>query len=1037
MGAGVRVSGLEKSVVPLVIGGADAGTDPKVLAGGWLRVENAVFPRAGAIAKRPGQSAVTVTAGNTRATAGAAGTLLWGGTRPTVVSDGTGAESPLAVPAGWRPASLTMRQHDNPDVLAVATVGNVTAYASARVDIGPAWLETVDASTGVRLDAEPNASNSIVCTPQFITVAGQLQCWALETDGGGINTIARYTIDTTTGSISAASYVALALADSVTGNYLRACTVVAGGVTYVCLVYQEVGGELRLVVCPAGNPAAAVNYAITSALALHAETRFGVFALGSSVAVVWYDRTPAPAEVRAQAFDPATGATTISNTVIGTLAAASYGAPLYVGGVSSVTPSGTAGTVARIIFDRSVVGAATLNPMRQTIIAEWTNTAGTGGVGGTTWLGRMRPFCDPVLLADGRFMQCCYSQAYGVDFTDGIYARDSGLHWFISGDTMRQPVGFQRTDVAWIGRALSGMARPATNTVQAWVDAAGRHLVPTRVIVRQDPTTAGTWTQLSLRGETDTYALALASLALEATGDALTHDGVTYFGGALPSRTDARGIFEHGFSQAPDALTAVSSGAGYMTAGNYRVLAIFEHVDASGRREQSRPTDAPVTVTLTTGTSIVATCAGLSATNRGNATSYAEATAVFFRTLANQEQPFYRAGSALAESAGSGVATFGLTLSDADVAKNERLYTTGGVVENSGPPPYERATMHGARHCVVGAEDGKLYYSLPTLQGGVVNHSAFLTAGLNLGGDTATALRSYIDRLVVWTASAAFIVDGQGYNALGSGDNFRDAYPLIGAVGCSSSRTIVATPGGLAYASPDSLWLLTPRFQAQNLGARVQHYFDTQTIVDAVLMPSRTIALWVCSNGAAMAYDYAADAWSTWTNHSSIAACGRNGNAVRLEATKLWTTAETRADDDGAFVAVRVETGWIAVSAWQRVYEMLLIGQARDTVTVNIKLAYDHDPVWVDNYSYGLAALKPFGYDANFGDGLLAADYAEQSATLRVFPSRQKCAAMRLHISDAKVSASSARGFELSAVQLLVGAKSGIKRASPARQVRS
>lgn len=1035
------MSGIEKVVVPLVVGGAEAGTDPKVLSGGWLRMENAVFPRAGAVAKRPGQSAVTIAAGNTRATAGAAGTILWGGTRPTVVSDGTGAESPLAVPAGWRPAALSMRQHDNPDVIAMATVGNVTAYATARVDIGPAWLETVDAATGVRLDAEPNASSSVVCTPQFVTVAGQLQCWALETDGGGIDTIARYTIDSSTGAISSASYVTIAGTDRVTGNYIRACTVVSGGVTYVCLVYQEVGGELRLVACPAGNPAAAANYAITGALALHAETRFGVFALGSSAAVAWYDRTPSPAEVRAKALDPATGATTVSDTVIGTLAGASYGAPLYVGGVASVTPNGTAGTVARIVFDRSVVGTATLNPMRQTVFAEWTNTAGTGGVGGTTWIGRMRPFCDPVLLADGRFMLCCYSQAYGVDFSDAIYARDSGLHWLISGATMRQPTTLQRADMTWVGRALSGRARPASaatsGTVQAWVDAAGRHSVPTRTIVRQDPTTAGQWGALALRGETDTYSLGIASISLAATGDALTHDGVTYFGGALPSRTDARGIFEHGFSQAPDALTAASSGAGYMTAGNYRVLAIYEHVDASGRREQSRPTDAAVTVTLTTGTSISVTCAGLSATNRGSATAYSEATAVFYRTLANQEQPFYRVGSASAESLGTGVATFGLVTADADVAKNERLYTTGGVVENSGPPPYERATMHGARHCVIGAEDGKLYYSLPTLQGGVVNHSAFLTAGLNLGGETATALRSYIDRLVVWTASAAYIVDGQGYNALGSGDNFRDAYPLISAVGCANARSIVATPGGLAYASQDSIWLLTPRFQAQNIGGRVQHYFDTQTIVDAVPMPSRTIAMWVCSNGAALVYDYAADAWSTWTNHSSIAACGRNGNAVRLEATKLWTTSDARSDDDGAFVAMRAETGWIAVSAWQRVYELLLIGQARDTVTVNIKLAYDHDPVWVDNYGYGLATLKPFGYDANFGDGLLAADYAEQSATLRVFPSRQKCAAMRLHISDAKVSAASAKGFELSAVQLLVGAKSGLKRTSTARQVRS
>lgn len=1049
---------LEKTVVPVVIGGQDAGTDPKVLAGGWSRVENAVHPRAGAIAKRPGQRSIAVTAGNTRITRTAGGALLWGGPRPVTLAAISGAEHAVSVPAGWGHYRAEVKTYGQQPIGACAAAGSILATAG----IYGGEITTRDSDTGAVIAQTTSTIATQSRRPAFVAYSGALHYWGGAV-GASAGNIVRRVINTATGAIGAEAPIVGSVG---TGPHVSVAMVTRSGVDYACVAYKD-GSVVKLAACPGADPALATIYSVVTlpAIASGIEPPIAVFAVGDAVGVAWVEEFTIAGplyewEIKAAVIDPATGASVVSTTLIRRIYA-SERPPSMLSGVDTLKSTRTAGTVALIVYDwqtyatgygtSGVFGVSTHPPLRMMDEAELVNTAGVGSLGGLETRGRAQPLAPPVKLASGRYMMPVYSQAWGYAFADGAFYRDTRINWLVSGDALGEG--------AWVGRTLTDSAKVlpvnasgaifTTDAATAFLAADGSIYVAVRTLQRADPSPGGAAAgrtafagRLAFVNESDTYAYAIVRMAPDSGADAIESDGSLYIGGALPSRYDGQAIFEHGYSQAPDAVIAAnSSTTGALTgAAQYRYLAVYEFIDATGKREQGRPGDTPTVVSGDNAYDLIA--AGLTATNRGRMLTPWEGVqpyVVFYRTVGNQEQPFYRVGSAVTDLATGYTAKLTDTLADADIVRNETLYTTGGIVEYSGPPPYDRATLHGTRHCCVSVEDGRLYYSLPATRGQPFHHSAILSANASVGLERVTALRSHADRLVLFTPSALSVIDGTGYNALGVGDNFREPYPIIGAPGCTTSRSIVAIPGMLAYGAPDSLWALNSRFQSEPIGGPVQYYLDTQTIVDAAALPDRTLAVWACASGPAIVYDYAADAWGVWTNHDSLAACAyAGGTLARLASARVYLTDGTRYDDDGAFVTMRAITGWLAVSAWQRIYELLLLGQARDTANLKVALGYDHDPAWTDTFTFALAGLRPFGVEAYYGDGLALADYADQAATLRVFPSRQKCGALRVQISDAQVGgAASARGYELSALQLLAGAKTGVKRVSPARQIRS
>jgi hypothetical protein len=269
-------------------------------------------------------------------------------------------------------------------------------------------------------------------------------------------------------------------------------------------------------------------------------------------------------------------------------------------------------------------------------------------------------------------------------------------------------------------------------------------------------------------------------------------------------------------------------------------------------------------------------------------------------------------------------------------------------------------------------------------------------------GGAITAIEGLGERNIFFKRRAIFAISGEGKNDAGGGPGYQ-VQLVSPSIGCIDAKSVVATPLGIFFQSDDCIFLLDTGLGLQPIGRPVKHHTDSLTIADCTVFADLNSAIFV-TDGVALVYNFLFGVWSTWANMAAEGVTVADGVLYfKDESTGLWKYDTTTYLDAGVtLVALAVETPWImpgGPNAWNRVWEVRLLGYSDGARTVRVSIAYDHDPEWIDTeLDVNTTNLGAFGPDEHYGS--MGSSYEDKALLLRFRGSRTKCSAIRFRIEE-------------------------------------
>lgn len=519
--------------------------------------------------------------------------------------------------------------------------------------------------------------------------------------------------------------------------------------------------------------------------------------------------------------------------------------------------------------------------------------------------------------------------------------------------------------------------------------------------------------------------------------NALMADGLHICAGVL-RLYDGNTVTEHGFHVFPEVLsfTPASTG-GFLSDGNYGYVAVYRWTDNTGKDHRSAPTQLPLTVVLTGGTStqmVTVTVPTLRITDKSNV------VLELYRTESNGTTYYKVTDDLNPVMNDTTVDTKNIvdTISDTTLISRELLYTTGGVLENiAAPASFQIAAYNGDRLAVVGEEANRVFFSKQIGEGRPVEFTDAIYRDVDPVGGPITSIQSMNDKLIMYESDAAFYVSGDGPNNLGQQDTLTKPEIISTDIGCTEATSIVLTPVGIMFKSRKGIWLLNSGLALQYLGARAEE-FNSQTVTSAQVVGELNQIRFTLDTDRALVYNYQLDKWATFENHGARSAIVIGNDYWYLrEDGVLYKENRDSFSDAGSPVKMRLETGWLSLvdlQGFQRAYHAMLLGTFKSSHKLRIKVAYDFVDAWVQEKLIDpMDFINPtaYGEDSPYGN---ASPYGGDGNLyeMRVDFMRQKCTSIKLLIEDAQDVAG--EGLNLSSITLRVGAKEGSNKLSANRK---
>lgn len=495
------------------------------------------------------------------------------------------------------------------------------------------------------------------------------------------------------------------------------------------------------------------------------------------------------------------------------------------------------------------------------------------------------------------------------------------------------------------------------------------------------------------------------------------------------SFTDQRGVFgQLGFAeQLKCEFDAESTSGGNLNNGStYQVALMYERIDGNGRVHRSAPS-AILSRTITgAGSSNSFTVEFCNAAEASNGAAYhAMVTAdrdntylVAYRSLENGTV-LYRESEA--EITGTGTTITIGTETEANLASAEQLYTTGGVVETMPPPPCVDFVRAGRRLFALSSEyPERCYFTQEEQQGVGPEFSPFLYQNVDTGNGAPTAISELDGRIIVFYDRAIATFGGFGPDRRGVG-SFSEVSELPADVGCVNPESVVRTPMGLVFKSHKGIMLLDRSLQVSYVGAPVEDY-NSSAVLRAVSHQDDNKVVFLLDDGVTLlVWRYESNQWSTYTTAYSggwrdIAELNGSLYALTTNGTYLLKEDSTVKEDATVAYNLKVTTPWISTAGlqgFQRVKWVQLVGDYEGAHTIQVKTYYDYDDSTAVETLTKAVSSDPNDYDIRFK------------------PSRQKCKAIKLEITDVTPD-SDGKSFKLSGIELEIGVKGGVSRNGPA-----
>lgn len=491
---------------------------------------------------------------------------------------------------------------------------------------------------------------------------------------------------------------------------------------------------------------------------------------------------------------------------------------------------------------------------------------------------------------------------------------------------------------------------------------------------------------------------------------------------------------EQNFNLYPEdfAYTSTSSSTG-LFANTYSYIPLYEWTDNQGNIHKSgygTPLSVPLT-TATTGVTVKIPTLRLTAKQNVTISLYRDAPSIATGI-------YYRVSSITSPTISStAVDSIQITdkIQDAVLIGNELLYTTGGVVQNTGGPAASGMTTYKNRLMLIDSQDrNKLWYSKQVVEGEPVELSEEFTEFIDPRFGEMTAISVMDDKLIIFKENAIFYQVGNGPDSTGANNDFSEAVFVTSTVGCTNFRSIVLTPPGIMFQSNKGIWLLDRGLNVTYIGAPVEE-FNPYNVTSAQLIPNTTQVRFTISNKLALVYDYYFQQWGTFTNHNAAGAVLFSdlytyitpSGLILQEAPGIYT-------DNGVPYYMSLSTSWLSLSGFQgfqRAYRLYLKGKFITPHTLSVSVAYDFNDAMTQTVRITPSDLSndAWGDDPYWGSTQFwgGSSLEEQ---YRINLIKQKCQSIQISIQEGidTNDVVYGAGLVLEAIGVLIGAKSTYPR---------
>lgn len=391
------------------------------------------------------------------------------------------------------------------------------------------------------------------------------------------------------------------------------------------------------------------------------------------------------------------------------------------------------------------------------------------------------------------------------------------------------------------------------------------------------------------------------------------------------------------------------------------------------------------------------------------------------------------------------------TLADSSIIGNNILYTTGGVLENIGPPATSLVTLFNDRLFLVDSEDRNLlWFSKQVIESTPVEMSDLLTIyvapSIGAQGPTGpmSAISAMDDKLIIFKKNAINYINGSGPDNTGANNQYSDPIFITATVGCDNQQSIVFTPSGLMFQSDKGIWILKRNLDTSFIGAPVSELTKNAVVLSALTVPGTNQVRFTLDSGITLMYDYYYEQWATFVNIPGVSSTLYEGLHTYLSSAGLVLQEKPNTYlDNSSPVLMQFTTGWMNLAGFQgyeRFYFMFLNGDYITPFKLNMSLSYDFIPspsqsiiVTPDNVP------SNWGSDTLWGSGPDTDDTwggASTNFEARVFPSKQKCETFQIsmqEVFDSQYSVMAGAGLTLSGLNIVIGTKKGYRTSSASR----
>lgn len=508
---------------------------------------------------------------------------------------------------------------------------------------------------------------------------------------------------------------------------------------------------------------------------------------------------------------------------------------------------------------------------------------------------------------------------------------------------------------------------------------------------------------------------------------------------------------ESGFFLYPENnVVSISSSGGAMENLQYFYQITYEWADNQGNVFRSAPS-VPEEANLTGGSANANSVTLKISTLRLTYKTANPVKIVIYRWSTNQ-QTYYQVTSITAPTMNSTTVdyiTYTDTLADSSIIGNNILYTTGGVLENTGVSAAKAVTLFNNRLFYISSEDRNLLgFSKQVIEATPVETSDLLTIFVapTIGAQGSTgSLETFApmdDKLILFKRDAMLYINGNGPDSTGANSQYSEPQLITATVGCSNQRSIVFTPNGLMFQSDKGIWLLGRDLNTTYIGAPVEAYTDVATVTSAICVPGTNQVRFTMSSGITLMYDYYYGQWGTFINVPAVSSTLYNNLHTSIDSFgRLLQETPGVYLDGAAPVLMSFSTSWVSMAGlqgYQRSYFFYLLAEYLSPHKLIVQVAYDYNPsIALTKIIDPKIASPLYGGDSLWGGGSPWGG-PENIEQWRVFLDRQRCESFQITVSeqfDPTPGQVAGAGFVMSGINMVVGVKKGYLPIRSARSI--